>query len=225
MLSLHATGTQTGTIDAMAVPHSPFDRPANPAGWPAYGFVMEGLRFLAMSVLKLAGWRIDGQLPVDHKMMVVGGPHTSNWDFALLLLCTMHFRVRTNWIGKDALFKPPHGWIMRRLGGISVDRSKASDTVSQVVDYYNSRDDLILVITPEGTRGKVTRWKSGFYWIAHGANVPIMIFYADYGRKVCGVGPVVVPTGDYDRDVAEIREFFDSVTPKNPNRVPRADRQ
>lgn len=184
---------------------------------------MEGLRFLAMVILKLGGWRIDGHLPVNRKIVVVGGPHTSNWDFVLLLMCTLHLRVRTNWIGKDALFKPPHGWIMRRLGGISVDRSKASDTVSQVVDYCNSRDNLILVITPEGTRGKVAKWKSGFYWIAHGANLPIMVFYTDYGRKVCGVGPVMYPTGDYEKDVVKIRNFFQSVTPKNPDRIPKSE--
>ncbi|MGI9407811.1 MAG: lysophospholipid acyltransferase family protein [Hyphomicrobiaceae bacterium] len=208
----------------MSVPHSPFDRPENPAGWPPYGFVMEGMRFVAMSLLKLAGWRIAGHLPPDHKMVVVGGPHTSNWDFVLLLFCTLHFRVRTNWMGKDALFRPPFGWLMRRLGGISIDRSKPTDTVTQVIEYFDARDDLILVITPEGTRGKVKKWKSGFYWIAHGANVPIMVFYADYGRKICGVGPVVVPSGDYDADVADLQAFMKTITPRNPDRVPKSER-
>jgi len=185
---------------------------------------MNTLRFFANGALTLAGWKIAGDLPKHRKFVVIGGPHTSNWDFVLLCLCSLHLRVRTNWIGKDALFKPPLGWIMKRLGGISVDRSKANDTVTQVVEHFNARDDMILVITPEGTRGKVKKWKSGFYWIATGADVPIMIFYADYGRKVCGCGPLYNPSGDYDADVVDMQAFMASVTPKNPNRIPKTER-
>lgn len=208
----------------MTEPYSPLDEPPTQPNCPPYGFVMSSLRFIAVRVLALAGWKIAGELPLDRKMVVVGGPHTSNWDFALLCLCTMHLRVRTNWVGKDALFRAPYGWIMRGLGGISVDRSKANDTVSQVVDHFNAHDDMILVITPEGTRGKVQKWKSGFYWIAKGADVPIMIFYADYKRKVCGCGPIIHPSGDYDADIQSMKDFMATVTPKNPNRIPKSER-
>ncbi len=185
---------------------------------------MRALRLTGNIGLTLAGWRISGAFPKDRKMVIVGGPHTSNWDFVMMCLCALHLRVRINWIGKDTLFKPPFGRLMRRLGGISVNRSKASDTVGQVVEYFTKHDDMILVITPEGTRGKVQKWKSGFYWIAKGANVPIVLFYADYKKKILGCGPVIHPSGDYDTDVATMKAFMATKTPKNPDRIPKEER-
>lgn len=203
----------------MTEPYSPMREPITQPDCPPYGILMQGIRFMANVCLKISGWRISGAFPKDRKMVLVGGPHTSNWDFVMMCLCAMHLRVRTNWIGKDALFKPPFGWIMRRLGGISVNRSKANDTVSQVVEHFENHDDMILVITPEGTRGKVQKWKSGFYWMAKGANVPIVLFYADYKLKILGCGPVIQPSGDYEADVAQMKAFMATKTPKNPDRI------
>ncbi|MEL7542311.1 MAG: lysophospholipid acyltransferase family protein [Pseudomonadota bacterium] len=208
----------------MDTPHSPFATPDDIPDRTRFGAGMEIVRFIAMCMLKVTGWQIAGSIPPVRKLVLIGGPHTSNWDFVMLVLCALHYRAPTNWIGKDALFKPPHGWITRRLGGFAVDRSKANDTVSQVIAEINRRDDMILVITPEGTRGKVTKWKSGFYWIAHGANIPIGIFYADYARRVAGFGPTCEPSGDYEADVVAIKEFMATITPKNPNRIPKSER-
>lgn len=191
---------------------------------PRYGPGMELARIIAKTGLWLTGWKPVGVLPPDRKMVVIGGPHTSNWDFLLLLAFTLHFRVHTRWVGKDALFRPPLGWFMRRVGGISVDRSKAGDTVSQIVAEFDNADDLILIITPEGTRGTVRRWKSGFYHIAAGAKVPIMIFYADYAKKHGGIGPLYYPSGDYDGDVDKMRAFFNGITPRNPERRAKHER-
>lgn len=203
----------------MAETRSPFSNPEDIPDRGHFGLAMEPVRLIGMTLLKIAGWRVEGYLPPVRKLVIIGGPHTSNWDFILLVLFALYFRTPTNWIGKDALFKPPLGWIMRRLGGIAVDRSRKSDTVSQVVDVINARDDLVLVVTPEGTRGRVEKWKSGFYWIAHGADIPITIFFADYKRRVCGFGPVVEPTGDYESDVQVLKDFMKTITPRHPDRL------
>ena len=174
----------------------------------------ELLRALGLMFYRLAGWKVEGTLPPVDKFVVIAAPHTSNWDLPFMLGVALYFRVRLKWMGKAELFKPPFGWFMRALGGIPIDRSKANDVVAQMVDVYSNADKLAVAIPPEGTRAKVRYWKTGFYNIAHVADVPIALGFLDYKRKVGGIGMTFYTTGDYDADLAVIKKFYSGVTGK-----------
>lgn len=141
----------------------------------------------------------------------------------MMLLLALHFRVRLHWAGKASLFKPPFGWLMTALGGVPIDRSKSDNFVDQIVERYQSRDSFVIGILPEGTRAKVSEWKSGFYHISMGADVPIAFGFVDYGRKVGGIGDVMTASGDYDSDLERIKAFYANVTPKYPDRAGLCD--
>lgn len=175
------------------------------------------LRLLSNVILKLAGWKKEGQLPQVDKCVVIAAPHTSNWDFAFMMLMAFSFRLKVFWMGKNSLFKGPVGPLARFLGGISVERSKSTGLVQQTIDQFNGSNELFIALSPEGTRGKVTRWKSGFYHVANGANVPIATGFLDYKRKVAGFGPLFYPTGDYKKDLAELQGFYRGISGKNPS--------
>ncbi|MET4695996.1 lysophospholipid acyltransferase family protein [Endozoicomonas lisbonensis] len=175
------------------------------------------LRLLSNAILKLRGWKKEGQLPDVGKCVVIAAPHTSNWDFVFMMLMAFSFRLKVFWMGKNSLFKGPLGPIMRFLGGIPVERSKHTGLVQQTIDQFNQNDDLFIALSPEGTRGKVTKWKSGFYHVANGANVPVAMAFLDYKRKVAGFGPLFKPTGDYEKDLAEIQAFYRGISGKNPS--------
>ncbi len=177
----------------------------------------EAFRAICISIYRLNGWRVEGELPQADKFLAVAAPHTSNWDLPFLLCIALYYRTRVRWIGKAALFKPPFGWLMSMLGGIPVDRSKTGNVVAEMVDVFARREKLVLGIAPEGTRAKVRNWKSGFYNIAHGACVPIALGFLDYKRKVGGIGMTMRTTGDYEADLAKIRAFYATVTPKYPD--------
>ncbi len=166
-------------------------------------------RLLANACLRLSGWKVAGELPENTpKYVLIGAPHTSNWDFVLMLLAVLHKRMEIHWMGKDALFRGPMGPVMRWLGGIAIDRSQPNGLVGQMVEVYRQSDSMIVTIPPEGTRKKVERWKTGFYWIAHEASVPIVLGYADFGTKTVGFGPVFHTTGDIEHDMPLIQDFY-----------------
>jgi len=121
-------------------------------------------------------------------------------------------------LGKRALFRAPLGWLMRCLGGIPIDRKSAHKVVDQAVQAFNEREDFVLALTPEGTRGRTDYWKTGFYYIAQGAGVRIQLVFIDYKRKVCGLGPIVRPSGDLEGDMKKFREFYEHVEPKFPDK-------
>jgi 1-acyl-sn-glycerol-3-phosphate acyltransferase len=171
---------------------------------------------LANLLLKFFGWRAEGSLADVPKCVLVVAPHTSNWDFPVMLALAVALRIKTTWMGKHTLFHPPLGWLMRRLGGLPIDRNARHNVVEQAVQSFRERERLVLAILPEGTRKRTPYWKSGFYHIAMGAKVPIALGYADYRRKVGGVGRVFVPSGDVDADMALIREFYSGMTGKRP---------
>ncbi|NNE40040.1 MAG: glycerol acyltransferase [Marinicaulis sp.] len=173
-----------------------------------FRILFEPIRLLCIGVFYLAGWRVEGALPRKGKFVVIAAPHTSNWDFVWMLGCAMVFNVRIHWLGKHTLFNPPWGWFMRLCGGIPVDRRKSNNVVEQMVAVYESAENLSIAIPPEGTRAKVRYWKTGFYHIAHGAGVPIALGFLDYSRKVGGIGPLMITTGNYDRDLEEIKKFY-----------------
>jgi 1-acyl-sn-glycerol-3-phosphate acyltransferase len=172
------------------------------------------LRTLARWLLSWRGWRTEGALPDEPKLVAIVAPHTSNWDFPLGLLVKWALGLRVSFLGKHTLFRPPLGWIMRRWGGIPVDRRAANNVVSQMVDEFARRDALLLVIAPEGTRKHVAEWKTGFYHIAHGARVPIVCVAFDWGRKVIRFGPTLVASGDAQREVGALRDSYDGVRGK-----------
>lgn len=169
---------------------------------------------ISMFWLKLTGWELVGPLPETKKYVLIAAPHTSNWDFPILLLAAFGLKARACWIGKNSLFRRPYGFIFRWLGGIPVDRSAAQNMVSQTTALFHDRDELLLAIAPEGTRRKVTTWKSGFYYIALGAGVPIAFGFIDYGRKRTGIGPMMTPTGDIEADMKIIRDFYGDIRGK-----------
>lgn len=166
------------------------------------------LQMIAIALLKLSGWRVVGSLPSERKYVLIGAPHTSNWDFPLMLLAVLKVGMDVHWLGKNTLFPPILGSVMRWLGGIAVDRSKSNNLVAQLVELFNERDELVVLIPPEGTRSKVERWKSGFYYVAAGANVPILLGFIDASRKELGFGPLFYPSQGYDADLFEIQAFY-----------------
>lgn len=176
------------------------------------------MRALSRAVLRLVRWRLHGE-PPPAKCVIIGAPHTSNWDFPMALLTLWSLSIPAKWVGKHTLFRRPFGWVMRGLGGISLDRDRTRDFVSQVVDWFEREPELALVIAPEGTRSKTEHWKSGFYWIAHGAGVPIILGYVDYGRRELGLGEQILPTGDIEADFVRIRAFYAEKTGRHPAKV------
>lgn len=166
------------------------------------------LALLAVGLLRLIGWKVVGGLPANNKYVLIGAPHTSNWDFPLMLLAVLKVGMDVHWLGKKNLFPFPFAGFMRWLGGIPVDRSKSNNLVDQLVALFGRRDELILLIPPEGTRSQVERWKSGFYYVAQGAGVPILLGFIDSSRRELGFGPLFYPTGDYAADLVAIQEFY-----------------
>ncbi len=175
-------------------------------------------RSIGRTWLWFFGWEVEGPPPGVPKGVVVAYPHTSNWDFPFALAVAYYHDVDIRWLGKKAMFKFPFGGFFRWLGGISVDRSKATGLVDSVVATIDSYDELCVVIPPEGTRGHSGRWKSGFYWIAVKAKVPIVLSFLDYARKRGGIGTVFEPTGDIDADFARIRDFYEGILGKYPEK-------
>jgi 1-acyl-sn-glycerol-3-phosphate acyltransferase len=177
-------------------------------------FMQRASRF----ILGLAGWRTEGRLPSIPKFVLVGAPHTSNWDLPFTLLFAFALKARIHWMGKEAIFRRPFQTLFKWLGGIPVIRSRSENQVEQSIRQFNRSDQLILTIAPAGTRKRVLRWKTGFYHIACGAGVPIALGFLDYHRKVGGIGPLIHPTGNMNTDMEAILAFYDGVTGKHPAR-------
>jgi 1-acyl-sn-glycerol-3-phosphate acyltransferase len=175
------------------------------------------LHYLAVVYMKLSGWQKEGRTPSEPKYVMIAAPHTSNWDLFYTLLLAFAFRIKVYWLGKEAIFRPPFKGICQWLGGIPIDRSKSNNIVSQSIQIFKGNERMILIVPPEGTRKKVRYWKTGFYYIAHGAGVPIALGYVDYGRKAGGIGPMFNPTGNIEADMKEIKAFYADVTGKRPD--------
>lgn len=173
-------------------------------------------RIWARLLFGVIGWKMEGGLPDIPKFVMIAAPHTSNWDLPIMLACGFLSRAKLFWMTKDSVFRWPFGGFLRWLGGIPIDRSKANGMVGQSIDMFSKFDEFILAVPPEGTRKKVRKWKTGFYHIAVGAGVPIALGYLDYKRRRGGIGGVYYPTGDYEKDIAEIQAFYATITPKYP---------
>lgn len=172
--------------------------------------------WIAKLFLKLMGWAPEGVAPEHPKFVLIAAPHTSNWDFPLLLALGVVFGVKVSWVGKHTLFRPPFGRLMRALGGISVDRRRSGNMVQQIAETLRRADRLALTIPAEGTRGYVDYWKSGFYHVAREADVPIVCGYLDYRTRRGGFGGSFTPTGDVRADMDRVRAFYADKTARYP---------
>lgn len=169
-------------------------------------------------VIWLFGWKVAGGVPDTNKMIIVAAPHTSNWDLIFLLGAAFTFHLRINWLGKDSLFKTGFGWLMRWTGGIPVDRSKSNNMVASLAEDIGQRDSCAIVIPPAGTRARTEFWKSGFYWVARGAEIPLVCGYLDYAKKEAGLGLCFMPTSDVARDMDRLRDFYGEIVAKFPEK-------
>ena len=161
--------------------------------------------------LALAGWQFEGGKPPEKKYVCLAWPHTSNWDGLLLIALTQSIGLKMSWMIKNDWVKGPMGVVLKRMGAVAIDRTGAHNVVQDMIDAFTRDDDLVLVIPPEGTRRRSDYWKSGFYHIARGADVPVVPGYLDYDRKRAGLGPAIHLTGDVQADMDKIRTFYEGI--------------
>ena len=175
------------------------------------------LRGFSVAFLKWTGWKIEGQLPPGaERCVLIAAPHTSNWDLPYTLMVGFALRLNIYWMGKQSIFKPPFRSVTMWLGGIPVNREQSTNLVAASAQALQEADGPVqLVVPPEGTRSKTRYWKTGFYYIALTAGVPIVMAYMDYTDKRSGLGPVFTPTGDVERDMASIKAFYAPIRGKN----------
>lgn len=175
-------------------------------------------RGFARFLLWVMRWKIVGNPPNRRHFIVTAAPHTSNMDGLIFLIASVAMGLELHWIGKHTLFKGLGGRFLRWMGGISVERHAARDFVGQVAEEFRTREQLVIVIAPEGTRGRVTRWKSGYYRMAQQAQVPIALGFMDYPSRRVGFGPALEVSDDYEADMAQMMDFYRHVTGKFPER-------
>jgi 1-acyl-sn-glycerol-3-phosphate acyltransferase len=176
------------------------------------------LRTVGWWILQRAGWRFEGQMPNVPKFVCIVAPHTSNWDFPVGLAVKWALGFDSHWWGKHTLFRPPLGWFMRANGGIPVDRAGTHNFVDSTVAAFQAHEQFALTLAPEGTRRKVQEWRSGFWHVARGANVPICCVAMDWGRKVIRLGPTVEASeSDPAAGIARIRGLYADVRGYDPS--------
>ncbi|HDZ03530.1 hypothetical protein LCGC14_0127120 [marine sediment metagenome] len=165
---------------------------------------------------RILGWKLNGEFPsyLD-KFVSIVVPHTSWWDFLLGLLIRAVWQEEINFVGKKSLFKPPFGWFFRWTGGAPIDRTKNNDTVKATAQIFSERKKFRLALSPEGTRKKVEKWKTGFYFIAKTANVPIVLVAFDYGKKEIKISEPIISTDDKEADFKKYHAFFEGVKGKH----------
>jgi len=165
----------------------------------------------------ILGWKLVVYFPKNlKKYVIIAAPHTSWQDFPIGILARNTSGIKINFIGKDSLFKGPFGFIFRSLGGTPVDRSQSNNLVDAIVDVFNSKEEFRLALLPEGTRKKVERWKTGFYYIAKGAKVPIVMATLDFGKKQVKISEPYYPTDDIQKDFEYFKSFYIGVLGKKP---------
>ena len=164
--------------------------------------------WLATTLMRLTGWRFEGAFPDVPNCVLIVAPHTSNWDFPVGVMAMYALGIRGTFLGKHTLFRFPLGVLMRFLGGVPVDRAAAGDVVGETVRHVQSHPATLIVLSPEGTRSRTTRWKSGFYRIAERAQIPIFPVGFDFPRKTIVFHPLFTVTGEMERDVATLRRLY-----------------
>lgn len=182
-------------------------------------------KLLARFIFWIFGWTLDDHLKADfRKCVMLAVPHTSNWDFIFARAAFAMMNIPVRFTVKKEWMRFPFGGIMSYLGTIAIDRSpkvpgqERLSMVEAMTNLFNGRNELVIMITPEGTRSKVTKWKTGFYYIAQNANVPIALGYLDFKKKIAGVGKIITPSGDMKKDMKEIMDFYKNISGKFPEK-------
>ncbi|MFA6128855.1 MAG: lysophospholipid acyltransferase family protein [Bacteroidales bacterium] len=173
-------------------------------------------KLFARICLLITGWKLEGMVPDLPRCVIIGAPHTSNWDFFFGMLYKFYYGLNIHFLIKRELFRFPFRWVFRYIGGIPVDRRKHDHLVDKFTEKMKHSGSFYLAIAPEGSRKEVMVWKRGFYHIAKKAGVPIVLGYMDYRRKVVGVGPVFYPGDDIEKDMREIALFYSTIQAKFP---------
>jgi 1-acyl-sn-glycerol-3-phosphate acyltransferase len=183
-----------------------------------YKVYLNHMRWLYGLMFKLCGWKVTGTFPSGvRKYIIAVAPHTSNWDFLVGIAARSILHIeRAKFLGKSQLFRPPFGWLFRQLGGYPVERGSSHDMVKNVAELFRSHEDFVLAIAPEGTRKKVEKLRTGFYYIAKEAQVPIFPVGFDFKKKEVVIGPPLYPGQDVDADFEKLRAFYRTITGRNP---------
>ena len=174
---------------------------------------------VARLLLQLGGWTVVGGVPDVHKAVIIGAPHTSNWDGFWALVYTVAVGLDIKFFIKESMFWFPMSVLLKGMGAIPLNRGKPGGAVQQAVDLLDSSERFFFGLAPEGTRSRTAGWKSGFYRIAEDAGVPIFLGFFDYGSKRLGIGPMLTLTGNQDADMNIIRSFYESVEGRRPEKT------
>jgi len=183
-----------------------------PRKWPNW------LSAFGSFVLTKRGWRVEGALINQDKVILAVAPHTSNWDFFIGLMVVFAFRIQVNFFGKHTIFTPPLGYLVRKLGGIPIKRSKSHGVVNSIVKQIKESENIVLALAPEGTRSPIFPWKTGFLHIAKEANIPVQLIALDYSSKTIVLGPIITEIGNIEEQMQTIYAFYANVCahyPKN----------
>lgn len=173
-------------------------------------------KWIFQQLMKAAGWKITGSIPDLNKFVLIGGPHTSNWDFVFGVLSVFSLGLDVHFIGKHTLFKPPFGWLLRKFGGIPVNRANPGTLYRDILRGFSENEAFVFGLSPEGTRSKVEKWKPGFHRIAKAANVPILPAALDFKLKTVHYGPLFWVTDDFEADVRHLKSFYAGFAAKRP---------
>ena len=177
-------------------------------------FIGTAFKYFSRFILKITGWTLKGALPGVDKYVIIAAPHTSNWDFVYSILMAGANNIEFHWMGKHSIFKWPFGSLMKWMGGIPVQRDQSNNIVEATINIFNERETFVVAIPPEGSRSRVRYWKTGFYYIAQGAGVPVLLVYLDYEKKECGFGPLFYLSGNLEDDMCKIKDFYTGVKGK-----------
>jgi len=175
--------------------------------------------YLGKTILRLMGWHFAGEFPAQPKMILIVAPHTSNWDFVIGLAVVFSLRLKITFFGKHSIFIPPFDRLLRRWGGMPVERSAKHGVVEQMADEMRKADKMILCLAPEGTRSRVENWKTGFLHIAHKAKVPVLLVAFDYKKKHIEFGPLHKISEDIPHELNKIYQHYADVQAKFPDKV------
>ncbi len=174
------------------------------------------MRGFILWLFRLRGWQLEGGRPKSRRCVLIGAPHTSNWDFVFFIGATHHFGLQPRFMGKASLFRWPLTRFMYDMGGVPVDRSRRGNYAEAMIAALGQHDEFALVIAPEGTRSAVGKWRSGFWHIANGAGVPLVLAWVNHKTMRGGLGPEIMPSGDFEADMAKIAEYYRTVMPGHP---------
>ena len=177
------------------------------------------LQAIAKAILKVGGWEIVGEIPAAKRAVVIAAPHTSNWDGIWALVYRVAVQLDIHFFAKESLFCFPLNVVLRALGGIPLDRKRAGSAVDQAIEMFRTKESFYFGLAPEGTRSRVDHWKSGFYRIAVGADVPVVLGFLDYGKRRIGIGPTLKLSGDWHEDLDFCRDFYSNIEGRWPDKA------